>query len=130
LNSAEPVTIKKSFIVTPVLTNKPKLGAIDAVTLPLAILGDTLAGTFINWEPSPENIPKKEPVAEPVNEPVAFICPKNEPVKFAKPVKFPLNEPKPVDAVNSFVINLSLTSTDPVNSCLSVNSSPNLFEPD
>ena len=64
--------------------------------------------------------PTNEPNEEPVNEPVALIAPKNSPLK----------EPVAEDAVNSFVINLSLTSTLPVNSCLSVNSSPNLFEPD
>ena len=34
------------------------------------------------------------------------------------------------EAVTSFTIKLFCISTEPVNSCLSLTSSPNLFEPD
>ena len=64
---------------------------------------------------------------EPVANLVAFgklnkfvPSPKNEPVK----------DEVIDDAVISFAPTLSLISTLPVNSCLSINSSPNLFEPD
>ena len=48
----------------------PKFGEIDAVAEPLAILGATTAGTFTNWEPSPENLPINEPLNEPERSPI------------------------------------------------------------
>ena len=48
----------------------------------------------------------------------------------ASPKNEPVNEDVIDDAVISFAPTLSLISTEPVNSCLSINSSPNLFEPD
>ena len=46
-------------------TLNPKLGATDAVTLPLAIKVAVNAGIFVNLLPSPAN----EPLNEPLNSP-------------------------------------------------------------
>ena len=94
-------------------TTKPS-GETDAVTLPLANL--VACGRLNKFAPSP----KYEPVNEPLNEPVASAVPINEPVR----------APVILEPVISFEYNLSLTSTEPVNCCTSLASSPKIFEPD
>ena len=46
------------------------------------------------------------------------------------PLNEPVNEPVAEDAVTNPAINSVSICTLPVNSCLSVDASPNLFEPD
>ena len=63
-NLDEPVTIKKSFIVTPVFTNSPTFGAIDAVTLPLAILFISKESAACGILNNPSPLPEKNPLPD------------------------------------------------------------------
>ena len=114
LTNNEPVKVEP--LATDV-TKNPLSGDTDAVTLPLAItVANGAFGKFIKFEPSPKN----EPVNEPLNEPVASAIPIKEPVKL----------PNIVEPDITYAFNLSLTSTEPVNCWISINSSPNILLPD
>ena len=95
-------------------TLNPKSGDTEAVIEPVDNL--VACGKLNKSLPSPKN----EPVNEPLNEPVACANPINEPVKL----------PAIVEPDITFAFNLSLTSTEPVNCCISDELSPNTFEPD
>ena len=95
-------------------TLNPKSGDTEAVIEPVDNL--VACGKLNKSLPSPKN----EPVNEPLNEPVACANPINEPVKL----------PAMVEPDITFAFNLSLTSTEPVNCCISDELSPNTFEPD
>ena len=65
-----------------------------------------------------------------MNEPLASTLPLNEPVPSNWPLNEPVKAPAIEDAVISLTIKKSLIPTEPVNCCISVISSPNIFEPD
>ena len=114
----EPEIVKEPVIVVSVFISKPLSGDIEALTLPLTILFKLspvtpLAGIFVNWLPSPINEPVNEPVVyEDVN--VLNVTSSNLPV----PIGCPLRLMEPV------------IFTEPVNSWVSSNVSPNFVDPD
>ena len=142
-----------------VLTTKPKLGEIDAVALPLAIKVLINAsgvraerGISNKFLPEPLNDEPELIRTLPLTRKLPLISAKvltTKPLSGdidavalplairgatvdgtfnncePSPTKEPVNEPLAL-----LTIKISLISTEPVNSCLSVSSSPNLLEPD
>ncbi len=94
---------------------------------------------------SPAPLPKKDPVNEPVNVPLpakaneavdAFeelIAYDDDTAKLDVPNKLPvklLAVTLPLNVLGPLTVKLPVIVTEPVNCCVSVNSSPNIFEPE